>query len=83
MVPTPSTESLVAPPPPPRDVPRQVIWRILFSDGWTIAALVFSLLGFVFGVLRSLVYPSLGWGYSSWVQGYPSWCGGIRWPTER
>ncbi len=59
MVPTPSTESLVAPPPPPRDVPRQVIWRILFSDGWTIAALVFSLLGFVFGVVGTALTISL------------------------
>ena len=29
----PSTRSLPAPPPPPRNVPRQAVWHILFSDG--------------------------------------------------
>ena len=57
--PTPSTESLATPPPPPRNVPRQVIWRILFTDGWTIAGLVFSLLGFVFGVVGTALTISL------------------------
>ena len=48
MAPVPSTRSLSAPPPPPRNVPRRAVWRILFSDGWTTSALVFTLLGFVF-----------------------------------
>ena len=40
-----------SPPPPPRNVPRQVLWRILFSDGWAITGLVFLVLGLVFGVV--------------------------------
>jgi hypothetical protein len=40
-------------------VPRQVIWRILFTDGWTIAGLIFSLLGFVFGVVGTGLTISL------------------------
>ena len=58
-----------APPPPPRDVPGQVVWRILLSDGWGITGLVFGLLGLIFGVLgvaltRWLVLRLL-WGYRS------------------
>ncbi len=59
IAPTPSTESLATPPPPPRNVPRQVISHILSTDGWTIAALVFSLLGFVFGVVGSALTISV------------------------
>lgn len=40
--------TLVAPQPAPRDVPRQATWHILFSDGWAISGLIFSILGLVF-----------------------------------
>jgi membrane protein implicated in regulation of membrane protease activity len=59
MVRAPSTESLAAPPPPPRDVPRQVMWHILSTDGWSIAALVFSLLGLVFGLVGTALTISV------------------------
>lgn len=48
MGPAPSTPSLSAPPPPPRNVPHRAVWRILFSDGWSTSALVSAVLGFVF-----------------------------------
>ena len=51
MAPGSSPKSLVSPPPPPRDVPRQAAWHILSSDGWAISGLVFSLLGLVFVVV--------------------------------
>ena len=51
VVPAASGVTLVAPPPPPRDVPRQAVWHILSSDGWAISGLVFSLLGLVFVVV--------------------------------
>jgi membrane protein implicated in regulation of membrane protease activity len=40
-------------------VPRQVIWHILSTDGWTIAALVFSLLGLVFGAVGTILTISV------------------------
>ncbi len=48
---TPSIESLITPPPPPRNVPHQVVWRILSADGWAIAGLVLLLLGSIFGLV--------------------------------
>jgi len=42
-----------APPPAPRSVPSRITWRILFSDGWAVAGLVFVLLGVIFGVVGS------------------------------
>jgi hypothetical protein len=40
-----------APPRPPRSVPSQVTRRILFTDGWAVAGLVFALLGSVFSLV--------------------------------
>ena len=37
------------PPPAPRSLPRNYIWRLLFTDGWTIMAVVFTLIGAIFG----------------------------------
>jgi len=51
MAPSPPAKSLVSPPPPPRHVPRQALWHIMFSDGWAISASIFSLLGLVFVVV--------------------------------
>lgn len=39
------------PPPPPRPIGRNYTWRLLSSDGWAIAALVFLILGGVFTIL--------------------------------
>ena len=47
----PEAKSVSVPPPAPRPVSDRYMWRLLFSDGWAIAALVFVLLGFIFTVV--------------------------------
>ena len=47
----PSATGISIPPPAPRKVPRNYAWRILLTDGWGIAGLVFLLLGAVFGIV--------------------------------
>jgi len=42
------TETLPMPPPAPRPISERYVWRLLSSDGWWIAALVFGLLGVIF-----------------------------------
>ena len=46
-----STKALAVPPPAPRDVPRNYVWRVLGSDGWAITGGVFAFVGTVFGVI--------------------------------
>jgi len=47
-----STDILTAAPPlPPRPISDRYVWKLLWSDGWAVAALVFLILGAVFGVL--------------------------------
>jgi Protein of unknown function (DUF3592) len=41
-------ETLPVPPPAPRPIPKRYVWRLLTSDAWSIAALVFGLLGMIF-----------------------------------
>ncbi len=36
------------PPPPPREISDRYLWRLLLSDAWAQAALVFTLLGAIF-----------------------------------
>jgi membrane protein implicated in regulation of membrane protease activity len=55
----PSAEGLVAPPPPPRDVPDNHIWRLFLTDGWVVAAGVFFLLGFIFAIVGIALTVSL------------------------
>lgn len=40
--------TLTAPPPAPRQAPPQFIWRIMLTEGWSIVAMVFLLLGVTF-----------------------------------
>ena len=47
----PSAIEISIPPPAPRNVPRNYAWRILLTDGWGIAGLVFLLLGAIFGIV--------------------------------
>jgi hypothetical protein len=47
------------PPPPPRRVSGQAAWRILFVDGWAIAALVLVLLGAIFGTVGAALTLSI------------------------
>ena len=37
-----------APPPPPRTISDNYIWKMVFSDGWAISGLVFAVMGAVF-----------------------------------
>ena len=46
-----SGKALAVPPPAPRDVPRNYIWRILLSDGWAITGGILALVGAIFGVV--------------------------------
>ncbi len=41
-------EELLAPPPAPRPIAQNYAWRLMFTDGWSIGALVFLILGVVF-----------------------------------
>ena len=40
--------SPIMPPPPPRPIADRYVWKLLLSDDWAIAALVFLLLGVIF-----------------------------------
>jgi hypothetical protein len=44
-------EALPVPPPAPRLISDKYIWRLLFSDGWAMAALVFGILGLTFSIV--------------------------------
>ena len=46
-----SDEALPTPPPAPRPIPNRYAWRLLSTDGWAIAALVFCLLGVIFSLV--------------------------------
>ena len=39
------------PPPSPRPIPGRYAWRLLFTDGWSVAAFVFCLLGLIFSLV--------------------------------
>jgi len=44
-------ESLLVPPAAPRPISEKYVWRLLSNDGWWVAALVFAILGGVFGLV--------------------------------
>ena len=44
-------EDLLTPPMAPRPISERYVWRLLSSDGWWIAALVFCLLGGIFSLV--------------------------------
>jgi hypothetical protein len=46
-----STGSIPVPPPAPRAISNHYVWRLLSTDGWSIAAFVFSLLGGIFSTV--------------------------------
>jgi hypothetical protein len=45
------SENVAEPPPAPRSISNRYVWRLLFSDGWAIAALVSGLLGVIFSLV--------------------------------
>jgi hypothetical protein len=44
-------EEPAMPPPAPRPISQRYIFRLMSSDGWSIAGFIFALLGFIFGVV--------------------------------
>ncbi|MBN1180489.1 MAG: DUF3592 domain-containing protein [Anaerolineae bacterium] len=46
-----SADRVPVPPPAPRAVPRNYVWRILLADGWSIAAIVFLAVGIPFFIV--------------------------------
>jgi hypothetical protein len=58
----PPIPDVPAPPPTPRDFKNSFVWRQLLSDGWAIAAGIFSLIGGIFtliGVPLILVFVGI------------------------
>ncbi len=45
---TPQGERIPNPPPPPRLISDGYAWRLLLSDGWSVAAFIFGLIGGIF-----------------------------------
>ena len=46
-----SNRSIPVPPPAPREISNRYAWRLMTTDGWSIAAFVFTLLGGIFGMV--------------------------------
>lgn len=46
-----STENIPVPPPAPRLISKSYTWRLLSTDGWSIVAFVFGLLGTIFSLM--------------------------------
>jgi membrane protein implicated in regulation of membrane protease activity len=46
-----ANENLPTPPSAPRPISDKYVWRLLSTDGWSIAAFVFSLLGIIFSLV--------------------------------
>ncbi len=44
-------DAIPTPPPAPRPVPKSYVWRLLFTDGWSIAAFILGLVGFIFSLV--------------------------------
>lgn len=42
---TDARRKVIMPPPPPREIAGSFVWRWMITDGWTIAAFVFLILG--------------------------------------
>ena len=57
--PSPLAVDLPVPPPAPRRLPRNYVWRILSTDGWAIAAAVFVLMGVIFGLVGGALTISI------------------------
>lgn len=55
-------EPLIMPPPAPRPISDSFAWKLVFSDGWFIAGMVFALLGGIFsfiGVILTLALVTM------------------------
>jgi hypothetical protein len=44
-------DTVLTPPPAPRPISGKYVWRLLSTDGWSIAAFVLGLLGFIFSLV--------------------------------
>ena len=70
-----SSGSLPVPPPAPREISNQYAWRLMLTDGWSIAAFVFSLMGVIFG----MVGGGLTLGVVTAFVGIPFLAFGLAW----
>jgi hypothetical protein len=46
-----SNENIPTPPPAPRSISKNYVWRLLSTDGWSIVAFVLGLLGGIFSLV--------------------------------
>lgn len=58
-------EHIAIPPPAPRELPRNYVWRLLLTDGWGITGFVFTLLGVIFtplgiGLILAIITAFVG-----------------------
>src|SRR5947209_5323450 len=67
ITPSMASEDIPTPPLAPRPISSKYAWRLLLTDGWSIVALVFGLLGFIF----SLVGAGLTLGVVTALVGIP------------
>ncbi len=49
------SEDIPTPPLVPRPISPKYAWRLLFTDGWAIAGLVFGLLGVIFSLVGAVL----------------------------
>ncbi len=50
-----TNKDIPTPPSAPRPISPKYVWRLLFTDGWSITAFVFCLLGIIFGPLGGIL----------------------------
>jgi Protein of unknown function (DUF3592) len=48
---TSPNDAIPIPPPAPRPVPKSYVWRLLYTDGWSIGAFILGLVGFIFSLV--------------------------------
>ncbi|PKN93524.1 MAG: hypothetical protein CVU44_09235 [Chloroflexi bacterium HGW-Chloroflexi-6] len=82
-------EPLLAPPPAPRPIADSFAWKLVFSDGWFIAGMVFAILGGTFtcvGLGMSLALVTLLIGIPFALLGFAFLVGGgaaIYWRYQK
>ena len=54
-----ASENIPSPPLVPRPISTKYAWRLLFTDGWSIGALVFCLLGVIFALVGAALTLSV------------------------
>jgi len=52
---SPEVPEVIVPPPAPRPVSKNYVWKLMLTDGWAIAAGVFVLMGFIFAGVGAIL----------------------------